>query len=69
MKNADSASDGAEIDGALVTHTSKQIDQLLISIASEGVLSLIFGREAWTSVIQRTQKSFVEFHSDMNLLK
>ena len=32
----------------------------MIFIALESVPSLIFGGEAWTTSIQRTQKSFVE---------
>ena len=42
---------------------------MLISIASKSVLSLIFGREAWTSVIQRTQKSFVEIPLGYEFIK
>ena len=41
----------------------------MISIASESVLSLIFGREAWTSVIQRTQKLFVEIPFGYDFIK
>ena len=33
---------------------------MLIFIALKSVPSLIFGGEAWTTVIQRTQKSYVE---------
>ena len=41
----------------------------MISIVSKSVLSLIFGREAWTSVIQRTQKSFVEIPLEDDFIK
>ena len=42
---------------------------VLISIASASVLSLIFSREAWTSVIQRTHKSFVEITLGYDFIK
>ena len=41
----------------------------MISIASGSVLSLIFGREAWTSAIQRTHKSFVEIPLGYDFIK
>ena len=41
----------------------------MIYIASESVSSIIFGREAWTSVIQRTQKSFVEITLEYEFIK
>ena len=41
----------------------------MISVASESILSLIFGREAWISVIQRTQKSFVEIPLRYDFIK
>ena len=45
------------------------LSKVSISIASESVLSLIFGREASTSVIQRTQKSFVEITLGYDFIK
>ena len=47
----------------------KILQVVLISIASESVSSLIFGREAWTSGIQRTQKSFVEIPLEYDFIK
>ena len=41
----------------------------MIFIASISVLSLIFGREAWTKVIHRTQKSFVEIPLGYEFIK
>ena len=41
----------------------------MISIASGCVLSLIFGRKAWTSVMQKTQKSFVEIPLGYEFIK
>ena len=38
-------------------------------IASGSVPSLKFDGEAWKIAIKRTHKSFVEFHSDLALLK
>lgn len=52
---------------------TKKLNQIrkrvLISIASGSVLCLIFGREACTSVIQRTQKSFVEIPLEYDFIK
>ena len=43
--------------------------RVFISIASRSVLSLIFGREAWISVIQRIQKLFVEIPLEYEFIK
>ena len=64
----DSSQESEQYNGILLKRFPHK-EGVLISIVSGSVLSLIFCREAWTSVIQRTQKSFVEIPLGYDFIK